>query len=66
MEFEKSTPTGYFATCMISPRRHGYETTELLFKWIRDGIAPPMDTRTAGILATRDNYVQIKAELGLD
>ena len=66
MEFEKSTPTGYFATCMISPRRHGYETTELLFKWIRDGIAPPMDTRTAGVLATRDNYVQVKADLGLD
>lgn len=29
-EFEKEEPTGYFATCMISPRRHGYETTELL------------------------------------
>ncbi|OIO94060.1 MAG: sugar ABC transporter substrate-binding protein [Armatimonadetes bacterium CG2_30_66_41] len=64
-EFEKEKPTGYFATCIISPKRHGYETTEYLYKWIKDGVAPPKDTRTSGILATRANYKQVAKELGL-
>jgi L-arabinose transport system substrate-binding protein len=66
MEFEKETPTGYFATCMISPLRHGYESTELLYKWIKDGIEPPMDTRTDGVLATRENYRQVLKVLDLE
>ena len=50
---------------MISPRRHGYETTEYLYKWIKDGVEPPKDTRTAGVLATRENYKHIVKDLGL-
>ena len=66
MEFEKENPTGYFATCMISPLRHGFETTELLYKWIKDGVEPPKDIRTAGVMATRENYKEIVRKLGLD
>ena len=66
MEFEKEKPTGYFATCMISPLRHGYETTELLYKWIKDGVEPPMDTRTSGVIATCENYKEKLKELGLE
>ena len=66
VEFEKESPTGYFATCMISPLRHGYETTEFLYKWIKDGVEPPKDTRTSGVIATRDNYKEKLKELGLE
>jgi len=65
-EFEKEEATGYFATCMISPLRHGYETTELLYKWIKDGAEPPKDIRTEGVMATRDNYKQVLVKLGLE
>ncbi len=65
IEFEKEKPTGYFAIAVISPKRHGYETTERLYKWIKDGVEPPKDTRTTATIATRENYKQIKQELGL-
>lgn len=64
-EFEKPQPTGLFATCLISPMRHGFETAELMYKWIKDGVEPPKDTRTSGIIITRDNYKQIMTEQGL-
>ena len=64
-EFDKPTRTGYFATCMISPLRHGYEATEMLYRWIAEGLEPPMDTRTAGVLATRENYKEVVEKLGL-
>ena len=51
---------------MISPRRHGYETTELLYKWVKEGVAPPADTRTAGVMAYRDDYKEIQTKLGLE
>ncbi len=64
-EFEKETPTGFFATCLISPYRHGFETTEYLYRWIKDGIEPPMDTRTAGVIVTRENFLTVMREQGL-
>ena len=66
LELKKETPSGFFGTVMISPYRHGYETTEMLYKWIKDGVAPPLDTRTAGVLATRENYKQVIKDLGLE
>jgi L-arabinose transport system substrate-binding protein len=59
----KQTP--FFGTVMLSPYRHGYETTELMFKWIVDGVEPPKDTRTAGIFVDRTNYRRIAGEQGL-
>lgn len=64
-EFERPTPSGFYATCLISPRRHGYETAEMLHKWVAEGIEPPKDTRTAGIIITRENCVQVMKEQGL-
>ncbi len=64
-EFEKPQPTGFFATVLISPYRHGFETSEAMYKWIKDGVEPPKDIRTSGILVTRDNYKQIMKEQGL-
>lgn len=66
IEFEKEKPTGYFAIAVISPKCHGYETAESLYTWIKDGVEPPKDTRTKAVIATRENYKQVKQELGLD
>lgn len=46
-EFDKPTPSGFYATCLISPLRHGYDTVEMVYKWIVDGVEPPKDTRAA-------------------
>jgi L-arabinose transport system substrate-binding protein len=64
-EFEKDKPTGFYATCLINPYRHGYETTEFLYKWIKDGIEPPKDTRTEGIMINRNDYIQVMRQHGL-
>ncbi len=65
-EFLKPNPTGYFATCLINPFRHGYETTELLYKWIKDSIEPPKDIRTKGVICTRENFREVLKKLGLE
>lgn len=64
-EFKKDKPTGFFATCLISPRRHGYETTELLYKWVSEGKEPPKDTRTKGIIIHRDDCEKVMKEQGI-
>lgn len=65
VEFEKSKPTAFYASVLLAPRRHGFETAEMLYKWITEGIEPPKDTRTAGILIHRDNYKQVRKEQGV-
>lgn len=64
-EFRKPTPTGFFASVLLTPRRHGYETVEMLHKWVRDGVSPPLDTRTTGILIRRDNFEAVLREQGI-
>ena len=65
VEFQKNKPTGFFASILLSPRRHGFETCEMLYKWIKDGIEPPKETYTTGVFITRDNYQHIMKEQGL-
>ncbi|MQT15533.1 arabinose ABC transporter substrate-binding protein [Segnochrobactrum spirostomi] len=64
-EFKKPTPTGFFGTVIISPKRHGYETSVDMYEWIADNKAPPALTLTSGELATRDDYQQVRKQLGL-
>jgi ABC-type sugar transport system, periplasmic component len=64
-EFLKEKPTGFFATSAISPYRHGYETTKLLYDWIKNNKKPPMDTRTSGYICTRENYKEVMEKIGL-
>ncbi|HVS73668.1 MAG TPA: arabinose ABC transporter substrate-binding protein [Phycisphaerae bacterium] len=59
-------PTGFIASVLISPKRHGYETADLMYHWIKDGVAPPMATWTQGILVNRDNFKQVIKEQGLE
>ena len=64
-EFKKPQPTGFFGTVIISPKRHGEETSELMYAWIKDGKAPPALTLTTGMLATRDNVASVRQQMGL-
>ncbi len=66
IEFKKSEVTGFYAFVLINPYRHGYETTELLYKWVKDGVEPPMDIRTDGVLVTRANYEETFKKYGLE
>ena len=65
-ELKREKVTGFFATVLISPLQHGFETASMMYKWIAQGVEPPMDTRTAGVLATRENYKKVLIELGLE
>ncbi|PWF41431.1 arabinose ABC transporter substrate-binding protein [Massilia glaciei] len=62
-EFAKPQPTGFFGTVMLSPKRHGYETSVNMYNWIKTGKAPAPLTLTSGTLMTRTNYVQVRAQL---
>lgn len=65
-EFKKPDPTGFFGTIIISPKRHGYETASNMFDWIANGKEPEKLTLTAGQLALRDNYQDVRKELGIE
>ena len=64
-DFRREKPTGFCAAVLINPYRHGYETTEMMYQWIKDGVPPPPVTYTVGVLLTRDNYQQVLEEHGL-
>ena len=65
VEFRKEKPTGFYASVLLTPRRHGYETADMMYQWIKDGKEPPKITYTTGILITRDTYEKIMKEQGL-
>jgi L-arabinose transport system substrate-binding protein len=64
-EFAKPGATGFFGTVLISPKRHGYESTQMMYKWITRNVAPPPVTLTSGTLMTRTNQAQVRAQYGL-
>lgn len=64
-EFRKPTPTGFYASVLLTPRKHGYETVKMLYDWVIDGKEPPLDTRTTGIMINRENYEQVLKEQGI-
>jgi L-arabinose transport system substrate-binding protein len=64
-EFKKATPTGFFASVLLSAKRHGEETTMMMYKWIKDGTEPPLATYTDGVLITRDTYQKILKDQGM-
>ncbi len=64
-EFRKPAQTGFFGTVIISPKRHGEETSELVYEWIKTGKEPPLLTLTSGSLATRGDVNQVREKMGL-
>ncbi|MGH7945333.1 MAG: arabinose ABC transporter substrate-binding protein [Opitutaceae bacterium] len=65
VELEKAKPTSFHGSMLLSAKEHGYKTCELLYKWIKDGVEPPLDTRTVGTLITRENFRQVLKEQGI-
>jgi ABC-type sugar transport system substrate-binding protein len=55
-EFSKPHPTGFHASVLLSPRAHGYDTSVMLYRWITQGIRPPLVTYTSGKMMDRGNY----------
>ena len=64
-ELEKTTPTGFFGSMMLSARQHGYGATEMLYNWVKNGEEPPKDSRTEGIFINRANFKQVLKEEGI-
>src|SRR5246127_830172 len=64
-EFNKPNPTGFFGTVLISPKRHGYETSSLMYNWITQNQEPAKLTLTSGKLMNRENLKEIRQEFGL-
>jgi L-arabinose transport system substrate-binding protein len=65
VEFEKEKPTSFFGSMLLSAKSHGYQTSEMMYKWIKEGVEPPLDSRTVGLLITRDNFRQVLKEQGI-
>lgn len=58
-EFEKDEPNGFFASVKLSARKHGYDISKLMYKWITEGEEPPLVIWTSGELMTRENYKEL-------
>jgi L-arabinose transport system substrate-binding protein len=65
VELEKAKPTAFFGSILLSAKSHGYQTCEMMYKWIKDRVEPPLDTRTVGVLITRDNFREVLKEQGV-
>jgi len=55
-EFSKPQPTGFHASVLLSPRRHGYDTSVMMYDWITRNVPPPLVTYTTGTLMDRANF----------
>lgn len=64
-ELEKSKPTSFYGSMLLSAKAHGYQTSQMMYRWIKDGVEPPLDTRTVGVLITRENFRQVLKEQGI-
>jgi L-arabinose transport system substrate-binding protein len=54
-ELRKPKPTGFHGSMLVSAQGEGFRTAEMLYQWVKDGTVPPLETRTPGILITREN-----------
>lgn len=55
-EFSKPELTGFFGSILLSPRRHGYDTSVAMFQWVTKGVAPQPVTFTDGLPMDRSNW----------
>lgn len=64
-DLKKPQPTGLFGSILLQAKRHGFDTAEMMYQWIKDGKEPEKITYTDGVLITRENYKQVLKEQGL-
>ena len=50
---------------LVSAPQEGFRTAEMLYQWVKSGVEPPLDTRTAGIFITRENFEQVLKKEGI-
>lgn len=60
-EFAKTRQTGFYASILLSARKHGYDTATAMYEWITRGTPPPPLVHTSGTLMTRDNFRAVLA-----
>ena len=58
--------TSFYGSILGLAGVEGYESTKMMYHWIKDGAEPPLDTRTVGRLITRANFRQVLKEEGMD
>jgi L-arabinose transport system substrate-binding protein len=65
-ELAKPQATGFFGSLLLSPNKHGYDTTMFVYHWVKDGVEPPLATfvRKATFI-NRDNWRQALADQGM-
>jgi L-arabinose transport system substrate-binding protein len=64
-ELRKPKPTGFYGSMLVSAPAEGFRTSEMLYRWVKDGAAPPPDTRTTGIFITRENFEEVLRREGI-
>jgi L-arabinose transport system substrate-binding protein len=64
-ELRKPSPTPFFGSMLASAPQEGFVSAEMLYHWIKDGTEPTLDTRTEGILITRDNFEEVLKREGI-
>lgn len=64
-EYAKANATGFHGTILISPLRHGYESSVLMYEWITASKPPPALIQTSGMLMTRQNQAEVRRKMGL-
>jgi len=64
-ELRKPVPTGFVGSMYASAPQEGFMSAEMLYKWIKDGTPPPLDTRTEGSLITRENFEEVLTREGI-
>lgn len=64
-ELRKSTASGFHGSVLLSAREHGQASIAMLHRWVTEGVAPPLETRTIGTLITRENFERVLAEHGV-
>jgi L-arabinose transport system substrate-binding protein len=65
-ELAKPQATGFFGSLLLSPNKHGYDTTMMVYHWVKDGTEPPKATfvRKATFI-NRDNWQQALRDQGM-
>ena len=58
-ELRKTKPTGFFGSMRVSALSEGFLTSEMLYRWVKEGTVPALDTRTTGIFMTRANLDEV-------
>jgi L-arabinose transport system substrate-binding protein len=64
-ELRKPKPTPFFGSMLVSAPFEGFRTAEMLYQWAKDGTVPPAETRTPGILITRETFEQVLRREGI-